>query len=649
MTEKRKKWLVSAGLLCLVLLTFGRILGHDFADLDDFGGIQNNPQLEVSSPAEALHNAFTQPFLSNWIPLTALSHQLDRRLYGDWAGGHLGTNLVLHAASSVLLFLALCSLTQALGPSAFVAAVFAVHPLHVETVAWIAERKGVLSGLFFVLTLLAYASYARRPTRLGYAGVFAGLVLALLAKPTAVTLPCVLLLLDHWPLRRLGRRALLEKLPMLVPVVLASLATFVVQRDTGAMHAGESISLATRVANALAAYGTYLVKSLWPTDLAAFYPYPAGGPGGAAVALGAVALLLGTALCAQQYRRRGYLCVGWLWFAGMLVPMIGLVQVGEQSHADRYMYLPLIGLAIAVAWAAAEWDRSARARRALAVSGAAAVACFALASGQQLEHWRDGWALWRRVLQVEPDTPRAHVGLGSMHARLLEFEDAERHYLAALEIAPEDPFSRSVLRLFFLKKGAHLAAKGDPGGSLHAYSAAVEHFPDDPTTHGALATELARQKRWEEAIPHLERALELQPGNVEVLLAMAVAAHASGRYDDAVHYRREVARLAPARRSNLNNLAWLLATAPDDAVRDPDTAVELAERMLAGVEQPSANHLDTLAASYAAAGRFEEAIAVAERAARLAEQGGSASLARVLQERATLYREGRAFVETPPG
>ena len=252
------------------------------------------------------------------------------------------------------------------------------------------------------------------------------------------------------------------------------------------------------------------------------------------------------------------------------------------------------------------------------------------------------------MLEVEPNTPQAHVGLGSMHARRLELEDAERHYLAALAIAPTDADARSALRLFFLTQGAHLAAEGDPEGALDAYAAAVEHFPEDPATLGALAGELTRQKRWEDAIPQLERALEAKPGDLDLLLALANSAHASGRYADAVRHRREVERLQPGRRSNLNNLAWLLATTPDDAVRDPDAAVELAERMLAGVERPSANALDTLAASYAAAGRFQEALAVSERAAQLAEQGGASALARVLRERAALYREGRAFVETPP-
>ncbi len=440
--------------------------------MDDLGGIQYNADLAVSTLDESLRNAFTRTLLANWIPVTALSHQLDRKLYAASATGHLVTNVALHAGASILLFWALSAMTGAIGRSAFVAAVFSVHPLHVETVAWVSERKGVLSGLFFMLTLLAYAGYARRPTRGSYLRVLAALALALLSKPTTVTLPCVLLLLDFWPLRRLCGRAVLEKLPMLALIALASAVTFFVQRASGAMSGGGTIPLPLRLENALCAYGVYLAKTFWPTGLAAFYPYPLGGPSPTSIAWGAGALLLGTAVSVRLRRTRPYLLVGWLWFVGMLVPMIGLVQVGEQSHADRYMYLPLVGLSIALTWALGDLVRRVPAQR---FAAGTLIALLALTSWHQVGYWRDGWASWRRVLEVTPGSVRAILALGSLHARRLEFEEAEEHFLSVYSQAGDRDRERAqrVLRSYFLTKASHLQKRGDADAALESYREAA--------------------------------------------------------------------------------------------------------------------------------------------------------------------------------
>jgi len=644
------KVLISIGLFCLTIVTFESLGNHDFADLDDLGGIRNNEDLRVSSLGEGLRNAFTQPFLSNWIPVTVLSHQLDWKFFGEEAGGHLLTNLALHACAAVLLFLALSSMTGALGPSAFVGALFAVHPLHVETVAWVSERKGVLSGFFFTLTLLAYASHAKHPGPLRYAGVLAALILALLSKPSTVTLPFVLLLLDFWPLRRLNRQALLEKIPMFAMVAAASVATYLVQRATGAMPYAEVLSFVTRLGNSISAYGTYLVQTAWPFDLAAFYPYPLGGASPVAIAWGAAALLLGTALVVLLRDRRPYLLVGWLWFVGMLVPMIGLVQVGKQSHADRYMYLPLIGLSIAIAWWVEDLARSTSARRVAAGFALGAIVLLAGTSWHQAGYWRDGWAMWRRVLEVDPTAMRAHTALGSMHARLLEFDDAESNYLDALAIAQakgwEEAGARSVLRYYFLTKASHLGKRGDPEGSLEARRMAVRYDPDDRGALRSLGLALAGRELGAEARPHLERALAAKPGDVPILFALASGATSEGRYHDALEYHRKLERVAPGHVSNLNNLAWLLATASSDTIREPDEAVQLARRLVEGRADPSPNHLDTLAAAYAASGRFDEAVATTTRAAALARQQGHSGLAEVILERNALYLDRRPFIDS---
>lgn len=638
-----RKALISIALLALTVATFADVRGHRFVALDDLGGIQHNPDLAPATLAASLRNAFTKPLLSNWIPITALSHQLDRRLHGQDAGRHLLTNLALHAGSSLLLFWALAGMTGALGRSAFVAAVFAVHPLHVETVAWISERKGVLSGFFFALSLWVYAAYAARPTLRRLLAVLAALSLALLSKPTTVTLPCVFLLLDFWPLQRLGRRALLEKLPMLPLVAGVSIATFLVQRATGAMTYGEAIPLALRLENALSAYGFYLGRTFWPTGLAPFYVYPRGGPGLLAVALGAAALGLGTTVALWQRAARPYLLVGWLWFVGMLVPTLGLVQVGEQPRADRYTYLPLIGLSIALTWAFADLVRAAPVRR---VAGVSAVALLAFASWRQVDSWRDDASMWQRVLEVNPGSARARIGLGSMHARRLEFEEAERIFaeLYASEDAEDREIARKALLSYHLTRASYLRKRGDAEGVVASYREAIRYADaGDIRARRGLGLSLAAARRGEEARPYLEGVLAAAPGDVPVLLALASVAQEGGRSAEAVELRREILRIAPTA-ANANDLAWLLATAPEREVRDPAEALRLAEHLVAGREDPPAYLLDTLAASYASAGRFDEAVATVDRALAQAERLGDAPFADALRRRQALYRAGRPLV-----
>jgi tetratricopeptide (TPR) repeat protein len=522
---------------------------HEWLNYDDDLYVTRNAEIQRGIGWEGVRWAFTTQQGANWFPLTRLSWMLDRELHANDPGGFLLTNLLLHALASALLFVALSQLTGELPRSAFAAAVFAVHPLHVESVAWVSARKDVLSGLFFMLSLLAFACAARRPNAWRWrVALLASLALGLLAKPMLVTLPCVLLLLDGWPLGRLtgptgrldaGRtwRAVREKLPLFGLAAASCLVTLRAQSGGGAVASLERVSLADRVANALVAYLVYLRKFAWPIDLAVFYPHP-GSQLPLWKPLLAAALLLGATLLAlRAWPRRGYLAVGWLWFLGMLVPTIGLVQVGSQALADRYMYLPLAGLAIALAWGAAD-AVGTRGGRGAALAGAALLGVVLLAVGTraQLRHWHDSVSLFSHALEVTDENHIAHAFLGAAYA---------------------------------------------------------------------------------------ER----------------------GRTAETIEHYREAVRIRPDFRTAANNLAWLLATARDPALRDPALAVSLAERAAALTAAPDPSVADTLAAAYAAAGRYDEAARVAEQALRQVEARGPPAFAEQIRARLALYRAGRSYQE----
>ncbi|MGH9361727.1 MAG: tetratricopeptide repeat protein, partial [Thermoanaerobaculia bacterium] len=359
------------GLALLTVLVFAPVVRHDFVSLDDPAYVTGNAQVRRGLTAEGFRWAWGNEVAGNWHPLTMLSHMLDAELHGLDPGGHHLTSLLLHAANAVLLFVLLRRLTGAAGRSAAVAALFAVHPLHVESVAWIAERKDVLSAFFFFLALLAWSGYARRPSSWRYLLALLAFALGLLAKPMVVTLPLVLLLLDVWPLGRLPlaaaaerRRALgpllREKLPFVLLALGAAAVALVTQRE--AMSPLAALSLGRRIANALLAYAAYLSDTVWPRGLAVFYPLPGALPAWR-VALAAVLLAALTALALARLHRSPWLAVGWLWFVGMLLPVIGLLQVGSQARADRYTYLPSIGLFVALVWEVAARVPIGRLRR----------------------------------------------------------------------------------------------------------------------------------------------------------------------------------------------------------------------------------------------------------------------------------------------
>ncbi len=558
-SEARRRALLCAALLLLVGAVFLPIRQHEWVNYDDDIYITANPEVTRGLSGEALVGAFTSFQGANWFPLTRLSWMLDYAIHGPDAGAFHGTNLLLHALATLALFLALARATRSAWRSAFVAAVFAVHPLHVEPVAWAAARKDPLSGLFFALLLLVYIGGGRGPRSAArMLAVSILLALGLMSKPTLVSAPVLLLLLDAWPLGRLQggavahdtegvsvRAALLEKLPLFALAAAASALTLLAQHGAGTVANLDQLPLPSRLENATVACVAYLGKTVWPRGLAVFYPHPEQGLSVWRVA-GSLALLLAlTALALRSARRHPALAVGWLWYLVALAPVIGVVQVGSQAMADRYMYLPLVGLAIAVAWGVPELlgalAGDARRRRALlALAAGASVALLAGTAILQVRHWRDSEALFEHALSVTRDNSIAHAHLG---AALLERGDVE---------------------------------------------SAIGHW-------------------------------------------------------------REAARLRPGFLNVVNNLAWLLATAPDARHRDPELAVRLAEWAARGAGDDAADVLDTLAAAYAAAGRFDEAVGAQQRAIALAERAGRKAAASEFRRRLALYRAGRPYVEEPSG
>ena len=632
---------LALALSALCFAIYAQVRHHEFVDYDDYITILHYDALEVSSISEAVRVALT-PHHANWIPLTTLSLALDRWLHGSEPRGYLLTNVALHALASALLFLALDVMTGAIWRSAFVAAVFAAHPLHVESVAWATERKDVLCGVFWMLALLAHGRYAARPrSRLRYASVLACVILALLAKPMAATLPCVLLLLDYWPLRRLSRRAVLEKLPMFAAVIAISVIAVMTQQSTDSLDFGDLLPLAVRTANAIDGYGIYVWQSFWPSGLAAFYPFSGGSPSPTRP-LVAAALCAATAATFVLRRSRPYLIVGWLWFLGTLVPVVGLVQVGPQGHADRYMYVPQIGLTIALAWGTCDLARGRLARWALAAAAVAALAALSAAAWVQVGFWRDSFTLFERVLEIAPNAYLPHERLGTLHVRAGQLEPAGRHFQRAFEIDPAK--GRENLVHFELGSADLARRRAQPDIALEHWREAIRVDPEHARANRLLGLALIARNRAAEAKPHLEKALREEPPDARVPAALARLAGADKKLGEAVKHFREALRLDPGLSSARNDLAWLLATAADPSLRSPEEAVRLAEDLGSAAQPPSANELDTLAAAYAAAGRYEAAVRVARRALALAQQQDP-QLARQIESRIREFERGRAWVE----
>ncbi len=547
--DRRRRLAIALALAAAAVTLYLPVLGHEFVNYDDDHYITDNPALRLGLSRAGIAWAFTATHGANWFPLTWLSWLLDYEVHGlDPEGFHL-TNLLLHALSAALLFLVLARMTGAPGRSAFVAGVLALHPLHVESVAWAAERKDVLSGLFWVLTMGAYARYVERPSAGRYLMVALCLALGLMAKPMLVTLPLVLLLLDFWPLGRLrsedGRLdharvapLLLEKAPLLALAALSSVVTVLVQRSAGAVQTFERYSLGTRVANALVAYVRYIRKALWPADLAVYYPQPGDALPAWPAVLAGLALAGISFVAVRAWRRRPYLAVGWFWFLGTMVPVIGLVQVGEQAMADRYAYLPLIGLSIAVAWSVAEAAPLRRRPAAGATLAVAALVLLAATASAQVRVWHDSVTLFEHALRLTRENAVAHLNLGAALLNRGQLDEATRHLAEAVRIHPASAEGHGAL-------GEALGRQGRTDEAIEHLRTALRLEPRLGRTHNSLGKALADRGELDQALVHFREAVALDPANAEAHNNLGGGLARQGKFAEAILSFREAVALRP--------------------------------------------------------------------------------------------------------
>jgi tetratricopeptide (TPR) repeat protein len=519
---------VGAALAVATLAVYAGVRNHDFVDYDDFSYVVENARLRSGLDFRSIARDLVSPYFMNWSPATMISFRIDFALYELFAPGYLMTNVALHTIASLLLFLAFARATGSIWPSAFVALLFAIHPLHVESVAWVSSRKDVLSGAFFAAALFTYTRFVERPDSPGRKhSVTACVVLALLSKATVVTLPVVLLLLDYWPLDRLRdpasgrldfariRAAVIEKKVWFAIAIAVGAITVWVQNLSGTLVLTKELTLGARLHHAIQSYGIYLRQTFWPTDLAAFYPYE-----GEYVPSFAASMAIAIAVSAAAFglrRTRPYLLVGWLWFTITLVPMIGIVQAGLQAQADRYMYLPLIGLAIAVTWAARELPLRGRAQTAV-LSALALLVGIALASlaRTQVSYWRTTVPLFEHALAVTEDNFLAHKGLAVGLLRTGNYDRAHEHFEHALRIKPGWPPAQIGL-------GDTAMRSGKCAEAVEHYERALAVEPHQVNALIALGSCYIKLGRPAEALPHLERAQQLGKHSASLTQALAVA------------------------------------------------------------------------------------------------------------------------------
>jgi len=677
--------LLGLGLVLAAVAAYWPVAHNDWIMYDDTVYLVDNEVVKQGLTTEGFAWSLTSFKGGNWHPLTWLSIMLDVELWGMNMGGHHISGLVLHTLSTILLFLALALMTGAPWQSAFVAAAFALHPLHVESVAWIAERKDTLSGLFFMVTLCSYWWYVQRPGVFRYLLVFLSVALGLMSKPMLVTLPLVLLLLDYWPLKRFpfGANAdtakpvlrttlklVLEKLPMLALAAAISAVTVVAQRESEALRSFEAVPLDLRVQNSIVSYLTYLRKTVWPSDLALFYPYQKNLP--VAEVLVALAILVGvTALAVFLWRRRPYLSVGWFWYLGTLVPVIGLIQVGKQPYADRYTYLPLIGVFIIVAWGMADLIPIRGRRILLAVAATAVLTTWGWVAQTQVRHWRDSVSMYEHTLSVTEGNYMIHYNLGKFFQDQKRHEEAIAHYRAAIQIAPGFGLPHNNLALLLppseteeIIEHLRAAARFSPGNpeiqnnlanalsNQGLYDEADLHFRESirlrPTAnaYSNRALNLIKAGRYDEAASSAGMAVRLNPRYPQARNSLATAYAKQGKAGEAIAQYREALRLMPGWPPAERRLAWLLATHPDPQFRDAQEALRLAQHASSRTGNRDPDMLDTLAAAMAEAGEFEQAVAIGERAAARADATGKTSLAAAIRQRTALYRSGRPYRET---
>ena len=623
MRLKTLKLSICAAIVALTWAVFGQTIGHQFVNFDDPGYVANNTHVVAGLSWYSAIWAFTHVHSQNWHPLTTMSHMLDCQLFGLNPGAHHFVNVLWHSAAAVLLFLALAQMSPSrtgIWPSAFAAALFAIHPLRVESVAWIAERKDVLSGFFFMLTLLAYFYWTKKRTLGRYVTTSILFAFGLMSKPMVVTLPIVLLLLDYWPLNRgqrlsagsedpPGRREvtsqrketilslILEKSPLFILSAGSCVATLWAQNL--ALGSTALLPLKWRIANAVVSYVDYIRQMLWPIDLTPFYIHPENRLELWRLAVAAMVLIGITAVVFVRRKKNPYLIVGWFWYLVMLVPVIGIIQVGLQGHADRYTYLPQIGLYLALVWLIRDLTKSWMRRKiVLAASAAIVLSTLSILSWKQTTHWHDSETLWRYALAMTPANDVANVGLGGI-----------------------------------------LFVRGEIDEAIECYRRALWHRDGNAAAHYGLGKALATKQKTDEAIFHFEKALEIQPDSIGASNELGVMFASKGEIANAIAAWRRTLTSDADDPVAANDLAWVLATAADADLRDGKEALALAQRAIRfGGENPYT--LRALAAAEAENNQFAEAVATAERGENLAKQEGNVVIAGSLRHCADLFRRG---------
>jgi len=576
--HKHRCLLLCGFLIITTLAIYWPVLKHEFVNYDDDKYVTENRHITDGITRRSVIWVFTSPHFHMWHPLTSLSHMLDCQLFGLNPAWHHLTSLLFHIASTLLLFGILKRMTGAIWPSFFVAAAFALHPLNVESVAWVAERKNVLSSFFWMLTIAAYISYAKRPSMGRLLVVVLIFALSTMTKPMVVTLPFVLLLLDYWPLGRLqwqrqskeqdylhcesmqlnyqgpsAWRLFAEKIPLFILAAVLSAITFIVQQRGGVVFKLDNVPLKFRMTNAFNSYAIYIVKMIWPSRLAVFYPHPLGKLSIWQVAAAVLLLLAVSAGVICLARSRKYLPVGWLWYLGTLVPVIGLVQVGAQARADRYAYLSFIGRFIMIAWGLTDLLAKWRYRKIILGTVAPAV-LLALSIGTrlQLHHWRNNTALFEHAINVTEDNFIMHNNYANVLNEAGQLDKAIEHYYKSLQIKPDSALAHNNL-------GIALYNLGKLNEAIEHYKKAQELNPKFSKPHFNLAVVLAKQGKTDEAIAEYRQALRFRPDDIDALSNLGLMLAKQGDFGKAIEHYKKALELEPDNLTTHGRLGLVLA------------------------------------------------------------------------------------------
>lgn len=599
-------------LVCLLLIVaslaaYRRVVGCDFVNFDDPVYVINNRFVLGGISVEGVVWALTATHIDFWQPLSWISHMLDCQLFGSQAGMHHLTNLLIHTANSILLFSLFKRMTGGLWSSAFVAALFLLHPLHVESVAWVSERMGVLSSFFGLLSMRAYARYTESHELRHYFSVLVFYAFSLMSSPILVTMPFILLLLDYWPLGRMqagqpgkdketgsgvGKISVLrlveEKVAFFVLAGIVCILTFHARGESGSIPSFEALPVEIRLANAVVSYVSYIGKTIWPHNLAVFYPHPGTSPGWLVSGAGMLLVCI-SVLVMRAGTRRPYLAVGWLWYLGALVPVIGIVQSGSQAMADRYTYVPLIGVFIMVAWGMADLAVRWRCRRLLvSVFAGVVLSALIIRTWSQVGYWRNSITLFERALDVTSDNYLAHLNLGAALAEQGDPSGAINHYEAALSIRPDYAEAHSNLGVVLAGQGKTADAIGHYREALRIkpyyadvynnlglieagrrnaveaidhYSEAIRIKPDHAEAHNNLGIVMAEQGKMADASVHFQKALDIKPYKADFYFNLASALARMGLLDDAIANYRRGLQIRPGDAEARHSLGVVLAIA----------------------------------------------------------------------------------------